>query len=58
MELICCVCGKMKIDGHWVHSEIPEETLLSHGYCLTCMNEALIEIRRLRKKDDFGKAVA
>ncbi|MHC4870922.1 MAG: hypothetical protein ACYTFY_03670 [Planctomycetota bacterium] len=45
MELICCVCGKVKRNNSWVHTEVSEDELLSHGYCLICMEVALKEIK-------------
>lgn len=58
MELVCCVCGKLKVNGHWMHAKIPENTLLSHGYCLSCMNEVLDEIKKLHNDKNIDKAVA
>jgi hypothetical protein len=51
MRLLCCACGREKIEGVW---RVPEavaergEGLDSHGYCSEC---AALELR----KDAFAR---
>lgn len=49
MVIQCCVCKKVRVNGHW--REVPTQRikdLVSHGYCPRCAEEAFAEIRQMR----------
>jgi hypothetical protein len=59
MELICCVCGKLKRQDAWVRAQPREGEPLSHGYCLECAEAFLRELRSTpRSPDSPDRAVA
>lgn len=57
MELICCVCGRVKRDNEWVAEPARRDTLLSHGYCPACKEAFLVELRRT-KTEILNRSVA
>lgn len=49
MIVQCCVCEKVREDGRWFVLATPvdhHETLVSHGYCPECADEAFGELYR------------
>ena len=59
MELICCVCKRVKHDDQWVTESLPEKPgKLSHGYCPECKEAFLAELRRLRAEHTAERSVA
>jgi hypothetical protein len=60
IEIICCVCGKVKRDGDWVDGQPAAGARLSHGYCHQCTERAMEELRALkaRSANPKGRAVA
>ena len=49
MELICCVCTKVKRNGRWVRETPAAGLPQSHGYCHDCFEAALRELHALRE---------
>lgn len=49
MRMICCVCGKEKIEGVWQFGEaLRDGELPSSGYCPECMAD-------LKAQDAWGQ---
>jgi len=50
MVIQCCVCKKVRVDGHWTR-KVPEplNEPVSHGYCPRCAEAAFAEIREIRE---------
>lgn len=49
MIVQCCVCEKVREDGHWfvlANPVDPHTTAVSHGYCPICADEAFGELYR------------
>lgn len=47
MQVQCCVCKRVRREGHWVRLK-RAETLrdnVSHGYCPRCASKVLEDIR-------------
>lgn len=44
MLTICCICNKTKHNSDWVDEPLPEDTILSHGYCPQCYLKQMKEI--------------
>lgn len=44
MTIVCCVCGKVRIDWEWVEVNTLPEGLLSHTYCEKCFRHTMLEI--------------
>ena len=40
LEISCCVCKKMLVDGQWIESTPLVPYRVSHGYCPVCIIEA------------------
>ncbi|MBN2307414.1 MAG: hypothetical protein JXR94_00495 [Candidatus Hydrogenedentes bacterium] len=49
MIVQCCVCKKVRKDGHWVELRTPlrKGAFVSHGYCPVCAAKAFEEVRRV-----------
>lgn len=47
---VCCVCGKIWVNGQWVEGP-QKEFMVSHGYCTECKNHAMVEIRKIIEED-------
>ena len=46
MNRMCCVCGKVKIDGHWQLIAGREIERVSHAYCPVCYETLMDEVER------------
>jgi hypothetical protein len=38
----CCECRRIKSGDQWRYGEGDDDVVYSHGYCPTCMEEALV----------------
>jgi hypothetical protein len=48
MMRMCCVCHKVEREGAWESVAcLPENELVTHGYCPECFVEAMAEINEL-----------
>lgn len=59
MEKICCRCKKNEHDGQWVPVKDENRQNFSYGFCPTCYQETLAEIKmasqyRFRKTADLA----
>lgn len=56
MEVQCCVCKKIRVDGLWIETDTtqprPRET--SHGYCPICADDAFREVREYHRHNFRG----
>lgn len=56
MEVQCCVCKKVRVDGQWMSPDltppVPNET--SHGYCPVCADDAFREVREYHRHNFRG----
>ncbi len=46
MQIVCCVCRKVKVGDKWLKKEVDFETA-SHGYCPACYGRTLAIIREM-----------
>lgn len=65
MNIQCCKCKKVKLDGKWHHVTHELEGMTSHTYCPVCSEEFLIEIfsshashSTLQAADRLGRMLA
>ena len=60
LEVVCCVCGKVKRSGEWVQANPLPGCRVSHGYCRQCADRLLAEVKRYRRQRMGGgsRAVA
>jgi hypothetical protein len=47
MEIVCCVCRKVKIGNNWVKKKDVDFESASHGYCPACYGRTLAIIREM-----------
>ena len=54
MIVQCCVCRKIRLNEIWlkVDSATICNKVISHGYCPSCFNAALIEIEAVDTMDN------
>jgi len=53
MDVQCCVCKKIRVEGRWVESDAaPRE--VSHGYCPVCADDAFREVREYHRHNFRG----
>jgi len=54
VQVTCCVCGKWRLGDEWVQTQLtpPEGTVLSHGYCPPCAEEAKEKWQKEKEKTD------
>lgn len=45
MEKICCRCRRNERDGQWVRIKVDDEKVFSYGFCPSCYQETLAEIK-------------
>lgn len=47
MEIQCCSCKKVRVEGEWVahDSDSLKDTEISHGYCPSCADDAFREVQ-------------
>ncbi len=52
----CCDCGKIRVDGCWVHAVSPAsgQFRTSHGYCPDCLDRAIAEVQSWGNEGEFA----
>lgn len=50
MEVMCCVCKRMKIDGEYVETAPKNKHMISHSYCPSCAKMAMENLEKLQIK--------
>lgn len=60
MDVQCCVCKKIRIDGRWITPLTTESRSaeMSHGYCPTCADDAFREVREYHRHNFRGFSTA
>ena len=60
MTIQCCMCKKVKVDGHWVSRHSVSHGRVTHTYCPVCLALTLDEIKleqsRIRTQASFVEA--
>ena len=46
MQIVCCVCRKVKVGNKWIKKEVDFDSA-SHGYCPACYGRTLAIIREM-----------
>ena len=49
IEIRCCLCKKMKINGKWVIAK-PQGEIVSDSYCPDCFKAEMLKIKNRGKK--------
>ena len=60
MEVQCCVCKRIRVDGLWVQRDqtLPHTKETSHGYCPSCADDAFREVREYHRHNFRGFSAA
>ena len=60
MEVQCCVCKKIRVEGRWtvIDTHAPRAAETSHGYCPSCADDAFREVREYHRHNFRGFTAA